>query len=212
MLRLHDSLFSGNSWKVRILLNQLGIPFERKTLDLATDEASTPEFREKSRFARVPVLELEDGRTLVESGAILLHLAQGTPYLPADPYLRAEVTSWLFFEQADLQRPLAQCRVHYLRGRAESMAEEIRRLHSEGYAVLEKLENWLSGRSWLVGDRYTLADLALYPYVSLSPQGGYDLRRFPAIGDWILRVEAEPGWIDLWHGGKPPGPAGGSSA
>jgi len=210
MLRLYDSLLSGNSWKIRILLNQLGRSFERITLDLGKGETRTAAFGEKSRFARVPVLELEDGRTIVESGAILLYLAQGTPYLPEDPYLRAEVASWLFFEQGDLQKPIAQCRVHHLYGRAESMREEIQRLHAEGYAGLEKLDKWLTGRRWLVGDRYTIADLALFPYVSMSPQGGFDLGRFAAIREWISRVEGEPGWIDLWHGGTPPGPGSGA--
>jgi glutathione S-transferase len=205
MLRLYDSLLSGNSWKVRILLHQLGTPFERVTLDIGKGETCTAEFCRKSRFARVPVLEFEDGRTIVESGAILLYLAQGTPYLPEDPYLRAEVTSWLFFEQGDIQKSIAPCRVHHLYGRAASMPQEIQRLQSEGYAGLEKMDRWLAGRHWLAAGRYTIADVALYPYVSMSPQGGFDLRRFTAIREWIARVEREPGWIDLWHGAPTPG-------
>jgi glutathione S-transferase len=200
MLRLYDSLLSGNSWKVRILLNQLKKPFERITLDIAKGETRSAEFCSKSRFARVPVLQLEDGRTIVESGAILLYLAEGTPYLPEDPYLRAEATSWLFFEQGDIQKSIAQCRVHHLYGRAASMPQEIQRLHSEGYAGLAKLDAWLEGRQWLVADRYTIADLALFPYVSMAPQGGFDLERFAAIRKWIARVEGEPGWIALEHG------------
>src|ERR1700739_920148 len=98
MLRLYDSTLSGNSWKIRILLNELGLPFERVTLDLSANATNDPAFRKKSRFARIPVLELDDGRTIVESGAILLYLAEGTPLLPDDPYLRAEIVSWLFFE------------------------------------------------------------------------------------------------------------------
>lgn len=104
MLRLYDSRLSGNSWKVRILLSQLGLPYERVTLDIRKGETRDPAFRQISRFARVPVLLLEDGRPIVESGAILVHLADGTRYLPDDPHLRTEVMSWLFFEQADLQK------------------------------------------------------------------------------------------------------------
>jgi len=204
MLRLFDSLLSGNCWKVRILLNQLGTPFERVTLDLLKGEAGTAQFRQKSRFARVPVLELEDGRTIVESGAILIYLAQGTRYLPEDPYLRAEVTSWLFFEQGDIQKSIAQCRVHHLRGHARSIPNEIERLHAEGYAGLEKLDSWLAGRDWLVSDKYTVADLALFPYVSLSREGGFVLERFSAVRQWLSRVEDQPGWINLWHGRAPP--------
>ena len=122
MLRLYDSRLSGNAWKVRILLTQLGVPFERVTLDLAKGAAAEPAFRAKSRFARVPVLELEDGRAIVESAAIMLYLAEGSQYLPGDPYLRAEVTSWLFFEQADLLRALSLPRFYHMRGIADQMA------------------------------------------------------------------------------------------
>jgi glutathione S-transferase len=197
MLRLYDSRFSGNCWKIRILLSQLGLPFERVTLDLAKGEAAEPAFREKSRFARVPVLELEDGRTMVESAAILLYLAEGTRFIPDDAFLRAEVVGWLFFEQADLQKPIATPRVHHLRAQAADMVEDIARFHKDGHAALEKVERWLAPRSWLVGERYTLADLAVSCYVSLAEQGGYDMARYPAIRAWTERVRAQPGWVPL---------------
>ncbi|WP_020655168.1 glutathione S-transferase family protein [Massilia niastensis] len=199
MLRLFDSRLSGNSWKVRILLNQLGLPYERITLELEEGAAGTPEFRKLSRFARVPVLQLEDGRALVESGAILLYLANGTRYLPDDPYLRADIASWLLFEQGDLQRALSLCRVYHLRGLAERMAPQIERLHTEGYLGLEKLDQWLQGRHWLVGDGYTVADLGVFAYVALAAQGGFEMRKFAAIGQWMARVRQQPGWIDLSH-------------
>jgi len=203
MLRLYDSLLSGNSWKVRLMLNHLSIPFERVTLDLRKGETRSESFALKSRFQRVPVLELEDGRTLVESGAILLFLASGTKYLPNDPLLAAEVTSWLLFEQGDLQTPIARCRVHHLQGRAAVMGEEIRRLQSEGYAGLVRLDAWLQTRTWLVDEEYSVADIALYPYVALSPQGGFDLTPYAGIRSWLARVERMPGWIDLRHGAQP---------
>lgn len=200
MLRLYDSRFSGNCWKIRILLSQLGLPFERATLDLAKGEAAEPAFRQKSRFARVPVLELEDGRTLVESAAILLYLAEGTRFIPEDPFLRAEMLGWLFFEQADLQKPIAVPRVCHLRGLAAQMADDIARFHKDGNAALEKLEQWLAPRTWLVGERYTLADLAVSCYVSLAEQGGYDMARYPAIEAWAGRVSGQPGWVPLLSG------------
>jgi glutathione S-transferase len=200
MLRLYDSRFSGNCWKIRILLSQLGLPFERVTLDLAKGEAAGTAFRRKSRFGRVPVLELEDGRTLVESAAILLYLAEGTRLIPADPFLRAEVLGWLFFEQADLQKPIATPRVCYLRGLAAGMADDIARFHKDGHAALEKLEQWLAPHTWLVGDGYTLADLAVSCYVSLAEQGGYDMARYPGIRAWTERVSAQPGWVPLLSG------------
>jgi glutathione S-transferase len=200
MLRLYDSRFSGNCWKVRILLSQLGLPFERVTLDIAKGETATPAFRAKSRFARVPALELEDGRILVESGAILLYLAEGTPFMPEDAFLRAEVLGWLFFEQADLQKPIATPRVYHLRGLAGEMAQDIARFQKDGYAALDKLEPWLAPRTWLVGERYTLADLAASCYVSLAGQGGYDMARYPAIRAWTQRVSRQPGWVPLLTG------------
>src|SRR5271168_3532099 len=197
MLRLYDSRMSGNAWKVRILLTQLGIPFERVTLNLAQGDATQPAFRAKSRFARVPVLEFEDGRTMVESAAILLHLAEGTPFLPDDAFLRAEVTSWLFFEQADLLRDLAVPRFYGMRGIAEQMSDRIA-IHQEGgYRGLGTLGDWLATHDWLVDNRYTIADIGMFAYVSMAPVGGYDLERFPSIGAWLARVEAQPGWVPL---------------
>jgi glutathione S-transferase len=197
MLRLYDSRLSGNAWKVRILLTQLGVPFERVTLDLAKGAASEPAFRAKSRFARVPVLELKDGRTIVESAAIMLYLAEGTPLLPDDRYLRAEVTSWLTFEQADLLRALALPRFYHMRGIADEMAGRIADCQEGAFVALAKLDDWLAAHDWLVDNRYTIADIGMYGYVSMAPQGGYDMARFPSIGAWIARVESRPGWVPL---------------
>ncbi len=197
MLRLYDSRLSGNAWKVRILLRQLGIPFERVTLDLAKGATKEPAFRAKSRFARVPVLELEDGRTIVESDAIMMYLANGTRFLPDDPYLRADVMSWLFFEQADLLRALALPRFFHLRGIADQMAQKIADFQEGAYPALEKLDAWLTGRTWLVDDRYTIADLGPFAYVSMATEGNYDMTRFPAINAWLARVKAQPGWVPL---------------
>jgi glutathione S-transferase len=197
MLRLYDSRLSGNAWKVRILLTQLGLSFERVTLDLAKGAASEPAFRAKSRFARVPVLELEDGRTIVESAAIMLYLAEGTRFLPDDRFLRAEVTSWLIYEQADLLRALALPRFYHLRGTADQMASRIADFQEAAYPALGKVDAWLSGHTWLVDERYTIADIGMFGYVSMAHQGGYQMQRFPAIDAWLARVKAQPGWVPL---------------
>jgi glutathione S-transferase len=200
MLRLYDSRLSGNSWKVRILLSQLGLPYERVTLDIRKGETQEPAFLRISRFARVPVLVLEDGRSIVESAAILLHLADGTPYLPADAHLRTEVMSWLFFEQADLQKNIATPRVFHLYGFAEERRQDIARFHADGYPALEKLDQWLLDHAWLAGDSYTIADLATSAYVSMAEQGGYAMARFAGIGAWVARVQGQPGWVPLLPG------------
>jgi len=197
MLRLYDSRRSGNAWKVRILLTQLGIPFERVTLDLAKGATSDPAFRAKSRFARVPVLELEDGRTIVESAAIMLYLAEGTRLLPDDRFLRAEVTSWLTFDQADLLRALALPRFYHMRGIADQMKGRIADFQEGAYVALAKVDDWLATHDWLVDKRYTIADIGMFGYVSMAGEGGYDMERFPAIRAWLARVKAQPGWVPL---------------
>jgi glutathione S-transferase len=197
MLKLYDSRLSGNAWKVRILLRQLGIPFERVTFDLTTGVTKTPEFRAKSKFARIPVLELENGRTIVESAAIMFYLAEGTPFLPDDRYLRAEVMSWLTFEQADLLRAIALPRFYHMRGNAEQMASRIADFQEGAYPALEKVEAWLADHNWLVDERYTIADIGMFGYVSMAHEGRYEMERFPGIRAWLERVESQPGWVPL---------------
>lgn len=197
MLRLYDSRLSGNAWKVRILLTQVGIPFERVTFDLATGATKEAAFRAKSRFARIPVLELDDGRTLVESAAIMFYLAEGTKFLPDDRFLRAEVISWMTFEQADLLRALALPRFYHMRGNADQMAGRIADFQEGAYPALEKLDDWLASHQWLVDERYTIADIGMFGYVSMAHEGKYDMDRFPNIGAWLARVKSQPGWVPL---------------
>ncbi|TZG36551.1 glutathione S-transferase family protein [Agrobacterium sp. B1(2019)] len=197
MLRLYDSRLSGNSWKVRLLLSYLGTPFQRVTLDLERGDTREPSFVQKSRFSRIPVLELDDGTTIVESAAILLYLAEGSPLLPDDRLQRADVHSWMFFEQADLQKPLALSRMYRIRGQAEAKVDDMARMLTEGTRALEKLDRCLDGHHWLVGENYSLADLAVFPYVSLAHEGGFDMRPFPNIARWLASVRNQPRWIDL---------------
>src|ERR1700757_1002040 len=200
MFRLYDSLLSGNCWKARILLSQLNLKYERITLDLVRGDTQQTDFGKISRFARVPALVLEDGRPIVESGAILMHLAEGTRFLPHDSYARTEVLSWLFFEQADLQRAIAFPRVYNLRGLASEMADEIAYRQKDGYSALEKLENWIGNRNWLGGSDYTIADTAVFAYVSLAPEGGYQMERYPGILRWLDNVRSTEGWVPLIEG------------
>lgn len=197
MYKIYDSRLSGNAWKLRILMRELGIPFERVSLDLAKGEAESPEFSQISRFQRVPVLELEDGRHLVESGAIMLFLAEGSDLLPSDPVERAEVTSWLFFEQADLVKPLAVPRFFKLRGLFDQMQPKVAEMHEAGNAALARLDGWLADREWLANGRFSLADLAVFPYVALAGEGGYDMDRYPGIQAWLKRLSQRKSWQPL---------------
>lgn len=198
MLKLYDSRLSGNAYKVRLLLSSLAIPFERITLNLANGEARTPEMLARNPLGRIPVLEFEDGRTLFESNAILFHLADNTKYLPHEPWSRAKVLQWLMFEQYDLVRPLARPRflISVLRQK-EKFAAHIAELQEMGRKALGHLDQQLSRSAFLVGDEYTIADMATYAYTHLAEEGEYELARYPAIRNWLARVERQPGYVPM---------------
>ena len=203
MIRLHDNLSSGNGYKARLLLAQLGVPFERVEYDIDRAETRTPEFLEQvNPNGRVPVLELEDGRLLPESNAILFYLAEGTPFLPDDRFGRAQVLSWMFFEQYSHEPNIATPRF-WITHRVE-MTEE-RRLSLEtkrrlGYAALGVMDGHLSENDFFVGGRYSIADIALYAYTHVAHEGGFDLEGFPAVRAWLDRVAAQPGQVPIAQG------------
>ena len=202
MIRLHDNLSSGNGYKVRLLLAQLGVPFERVEYDIDRAETRTPEFLRMNPNGRVPVLELEDGRFLPESNAILFYLAEGTPFLPDDHFERAQVLSWAFFEQYSHEPNIASPRywiTHNLPMTEERrvMLEPKRKL---GYAALGVMEGHLKDREFFVGDRYSIADIALYAYTHVADEGGFDLGSFPSINTWLERVAAQPGHVPITWG------------
>ena len=202
MIRLHDNLSSGNGYKARLLLAQLGIPFERVEYDIDRAETRTPEFLRMNPNGRVPVLELEDGRFIPESNAILFYLAEGTQFLPDDRFERAQVLSWAFFEQYSHEPNIASPRywiTHNLPMTEERrvMLEPKRKL---GYAALGVMEGHLKDREFFVGDRYSIADIALYAYTHVADEGGFDLGSFPSINAWLERVAAQPGHVPITWG------------
>jgi glutathione S-transferase len=193
MLTLYDYLPSGNGYKVRLLLSQLGIRFRLVETDILKGETRTPEFRAINPNGRIPVLELEDGRRLAESDAILFYLAEGTPFLPEERFARAEVLQWMFFEQYSHEPYIAVARfwTHYL-GKAVD-AEKIER----GYQALDVMERHLVSRRFFVGERHTIADIALYAYTHVAHEGGFDLAAYPSVRAWLARVTAEPGHVAI---------------
>ncbi len=198
MIRLYDSRLSGNAWKVRLLFAHLGVAYERRTLDLAKGEARTPELLALNPLGRIPIVVLEDGRALFESNAILLHFAEGTPLLPADRYHRSQVLQWMFFEQYDHVRYLARARfLVSIAKKTEEAAEEVAALRAMGVKALQAMERHLGSRNFLVGERATVADLALFPYTSMAPEGGYDLGAYPAVNAWLARMRTQPGYTPL---------------
>jgi glutathione S-transferase len=197
-MRLYNSQLSGNCWKVRQLLALLEVPYERIEVDVI-DRSNRPELLGgKNPALRVPTLELDGGEHLAESNAILWYLADGTEYLPADPLARARVLQWMFFEQYEVEPNLAVARFWIaILGERDQHAAELEGKWRGGNRALEALEGHLDGREWLVGDAFSIADVSLYAYVHVAGEGGFDLGPYPAVGAWIERLAARPGYVPL---------------
>ena len=196
---LYNSPISGNCYKVRLLLAHLGIPYERRDLDVVDRSNRPTELGGLNPDLRVPTLVLDDGRPLAESGAILRYFGDGTRFVPDDGYDRAKVLQWMFFEQYSHEPALAVVRflVAYS-GRADSHRELIEARTVQGYLALDAMEGHLEGAGgYLVGRTMTLADLALYAYTHVAHEGGFSLDAYPAIRGWLERVAAEPGHVPI---------------
>jgi glutathione S-transferase len=207
MLTLHGMTGSGNCYKPSLLLRQLGRPFEWVEVSTVKGETRTPEFLAKNPNGKVPLLEVRDGgapRYLAESNAMLCYLAEGTPLLPADSWLRAKVLEWLFFEQYSHEPYIATVRfwVKYL-GKQQEWREKIAEAMKKGRAALGVMERQLAATPFVVGDGYTIADIALYAYTHVAHEGGYDLAAYPAVRAWLARVAAQPGHVPMEN---PPAP------
>jgi len=199
-LRLYQFQGSGNCYKVRLLLHQLGRPFTCVEIDVPGGETRGPAFLKLNPAGRVPLLDLGGGRRLSESNAILLHLAEGTPLLPTDGFERAKVYQWLFWEQYSHEPYIAVARylMHFL-GKSPVNEPRLAELWEKGRAALELMQTALSTRAFLAGGRYSVADIALYAYTHVAPEGGLGLGSYPAIRAWMERVAAQPRHIPIDH-------------
>jgi len=193
---LYDSPVSGNCYKVRLLLAHLGIPYERRHVDVLDRSNRAAILGALNPGLRIPTLVLDDGRPLAESGAILSYLAEGTEYLPAEPFERAKVLQWLFFEQYSHEPYVAVARF-WLHTRGSADPAELAEKHRLGHAALAALERGLDGHDFLVGGRYSIADIALYAYTHVAHEGGFDLSGYPAIRAWLDRVAGQPGHVRI---------------
>ena len=196
---LYNSQVSGNCYKVRLLLAHLGIEYERYEVDVADRSNRRELLGTLNPALRVPTLVLDDGRSLAESGAISWFFGEGTRFVPTDPYERAQVLQWLFFEQYDHEPAIAVVRfwLAYSGQPREAFASRLGERIAAGYRSLAAMERHLDGRSWLVGSGMTLADIALYAYTHVAHEGGFELDRYPAIGAWLGRVAGEPGHVAI---------------
>jgi glutathione S-transferase len=195
---LYNSQVSGNCYKVRLLLAHLGIPYEREELSVVDRSNREDVLGGLNPALRVPTLVLDDGRALAESGAILWYFGEGTRFVPEDGYDRAQVLQWMFFEQYDHEPAIAVTRFWLTySGRAEAFADRLEERIAAGHRALAAMEQHLSHHEYLVGNRMTLADIALYAYTHVAPEGGYELDGYPAIGAWLDRIAAEPGHVPI---------------
>lgn len=197
MLRLYDYWESGNCYKVRLLLHQQERAFACVALDILQGDTKTPEYRAKNANQKVPLLEWPDGRCLAESNAILFALAEGSPWMPQDSWERAEVMQWLFFEQYSHEPNIAVVRFWHFSGTVDQHQAALPDKMERGYHALEVMEAHLTNRSFFVGERYSIADIALYAYTHVAHEGQFAMDRFPAIQAWLKRVAAEPRYVGL---------------
>jgi glutathione S-transferase len=192
---LYDSPVSGNCYKVRLLLAQLGIPYERRELSVVDRSDRREILGELNPALRVPTLVLDDGRPLGESHAIIWYFAEGTPLLPEDRFERARVLQWLCFEQYDLEPTVAVVRFWVAFAKEPPAVAEIEARRAAGQRALDALDHALRERDFLVADRYTIADISLYGYTHVAHEGGFEMGGYEAIAAWQERVASQPGHV-----------------
>ncbi len=198
-MHLYDNLESGNCYKVRLLLSHLGIPFTKEDVSVVGDrDAQRGEaFFARNPIGKIPTLVLDDGTALVESTAILYYLAEGTPYLPAEKRARARVLQWMSFEQNNHEPNIATARHELVLEAEKPSAEQVDRWQSAGHRALRVMERHLTENDFFAAGRYTIADIALFAYTHVAPEGGFELQGYPRIGTWLDRVREQPGHIGL---------------
>lgn len=198
MIKLYEYAASGNCYKIRLLLTQLGIDFERIQVDIVKEESRTPEFLKKNPNGKIPLVELEPGKFLAESNAILYYFSQGTSFFPTDTFEQAQVMQWMCFEQYNHEPNIATSRYWIsVLGKAEEYQAALKQKQEGGYAALGVMEQHLKQYPFFVGERYSIADICLFAYTHVADEGGFDLTRFPAIQAWIKRVMEQPSYMSI---------------
>ncbi|MEE4070168.1 glutathione S-transferase family protein [Pseudomonas viridiflava] len=198
MYKVYGDYNSGNCYKIKLMLNLLNIQYEWVPVDILNGETQTPAFLEKNPNGKIPVLELEDGTCLWESNAILNFLADGTAYLPTEPRLRTQVLQWQFFEQYSHEPSVAVARfIQFYLGLPSERMVEYRAMQKSGYRALAVMEQQLDRTPFLVGEHFSIADIALYAYTHVAHQGGFDLAPYSGIRKWLDRVKDQPGYVGM---------------
>ena len=194
---LYDNQVSGNCYKVRLILILLGIDFERRELSVVDHSNRAEVLGGLSPSLNVPTVVLEDGRPLAESNAILWYFADGSRYLPEDAHERAQVLQWMFFEQYKHEPAIAVLRFWVAFSEGSYPAADIEAKCVAGHAALKAMERHLRDHEFFVGETFTIADIALYAYTHVAPEGGFDLKPYPAVRAWLKRIAAQPGLVPI---------------
>ncbi|HEX5843956.1 MAG TPA: glutathione S-transferase family protein [Pseudomonas sp.] len=198
MYKVYGDYRSGNCYKIKLMLHLLGQPYEWVAMDILKGETQSEAFLAKNPNGKIPVLELEDGTCLWESNAILNFLADGSEFLPSEPRLRTQVLQWQFFEQYSHEPYVAVARfIQLYQGLPEERREEYQACHIRGHKALKVMEKQLQRTSYLVGENFSIADIALYAYTHVADEGGFDLSGYPAIRGWLDRVASHPRYIGM---------------
>jgi glutathione S-transferase len=198
MLKVYGDYRSGNCYKIKLMLHLLDLPYEWIAIDILKGETQSEAFLAKNPNGKIPVLELEDGTCLWESNAILNYLADGSRFLPTEPRLRTQVLQWQFFEQYSHEPYVAVARfIQLYQGLPEARQAEYHECHVRGHKALKVMEKQLQRTSYLVGEAFSIADIALYAYTHVADEGGFDLAPYPAIRDWLARVASHPRYVGM---------------
>ncbi|WP_415755690.1 glutathione S-transferase family protein [Pseudomonas leptonychotis] len=198
MVKVYGDYRSGNCYKIKLMLHLLDLPYEWIAVDILKGETQSEAFLAKNPNGKIPVLELEDGTCLWESNAILNFLADGSSFLPTEPRLRTQVLQWQFFEQYSHEPYVAVARfIQLYQGLPEARQAEYQECHVRGHKALKVMEKQLQRTSYLVGEDFSIADIALYAYTHVADEGGFDLSPYPAIRDWLARVASHPGYVGM---------------
>ena len=197
-MKVYGDSKSGNCYKVQLTCALLGLEYQWQAIDILQGENTTADFLCKSNLGKIPLLELSDGRCLVESNAIINYLANGSYLLPNDPYMLAKVQQWQFFEQYSHEPYIAVARfiAKYL-GLPEHKQAEYQSKQTGGYKALAVMEKQLQQSDFLAGDIFTTADISLFAYTHVADEGGFNLSTFPAVNDWLARVQLQQGFIAM---------------
>jgi glutathione S-transferase len=197
-MKIYGDILSGNCYKIKLAVALLDIDHQWIAIDILKGESKMPEFLQKNPNGQIPVLELDDGRCLSESNAILHYLAEGSELLPDDTFLRAKVLQWQFFEQYSHEPYIAVARfiAKYL-GLPEDRRTEYESLQPGGHNALKVMQLQLQKSPYLVGDQLSIADISLYAYTHVADEGGFDIAAYPEINDWITRIKNHPRYIGI---------------